>query len=87
MRTRQLLFQQWKSSSNELMQTKADKQPIENYTKQSPFTNHEFELQERDSIYIFSDGYADQFGGPDNRKYKTKNMKVYLLSIQNHSYG
>lgn len=43
------------------------------------------ELQKRDSIYLFSDGFADQFGGEKNKKFKTINLKRLLLSIQKES--
>ena len=39
-------------------------------------------LKEGDSIYIFTDGYPDQFGGQHNKKFKTANFKKLLLSIQ-----
>ena len=41
--------------------------------KQDSFTNHIIELKKDDTFYIFSDGYVDQFGGPNNKKYKSKN--------------
>jgi serine phosphatase RsbU (regulator of sigma subunit) len=49
------------------------------------FTNHEIEVQKGDTIYIFSDGYVDQFGGGDGRKFKSKQFKELLLSIQKQS--
>jgi serine phosphatase RsbU (regulator of sigma subunit) len=39
-------------------------------------------LQKNDAIYVFTDGFVDQFGGPDGKKYKTKKFKEMLLSIQ-----
>jgi serine phosphatase RsbU (regulator of sigma subunit) len=50
-----------------------------------PFTNHSITLQPDDTIYIFSDGYADQFGGPQGKKLMTKKLKEILLSFQNLS--
>jgi serine phosphatase RsbU (regulator of sigma subunit) len=44
------------------------------------FTTHLYELNNRDSIYLFTDGFADQFGGPSNRKYKYKPFRE-LLSV------
>lgn len=61
---------------------KADKQPIGAYDERKPFTNHEFVLQKGDTIYIFSDGFADQFGGERGKKYKYSKMKEFLLQIQ-----
>jgi ligand-binding sensor domain-containing protein/serine phosphatase RsbU (regulator of sigma subunit) len=46
------------------------------------FTNHEIKIEKGDTIYLFSDGYADQFGGPDNKKLKIGYFKEILLGIQ-----
>ncbi len=66
----------------ELMETKADKQPIGIIDELKPFTNHTIELQKGDIIYIFSDGFSDQFGGSKNKKFTTKRLKQLFLSIQ-----
>ncbi len=63
---------------------KADKFPIGNVTQQrSNFTNHVISLQKNDCIYAFSDGYADQFGGPNGKKFMVKKFQNLLLEI-NH---
>lgn len=49
------------------------------------FTNHVLDIRPGDTTYIFSDGYADQFGGPEGKKFKTRQLKQHLLSIQNLS--
>lgn len=68
----------------ELIYTKGDKTPIGGDTEMSyNFTNHKTDLQKGDIIYIFSDGYQDQFGGPQNKKFMIKRFKELLLSIQN----
>ena len=65
------------------VEVKADKQPVGFLTgEQPPFTNHVIQLQKGDTIYIFSDGYEDQFGGPRDKKFKTKQFKEVLISIQ-----
>lgn len=69
--------------NGELLETKADKQPIGKYITRVLYTTHEFDLQEGDSIYLFSDGYADQFGGPKGKKLKYSAFKQYLLEL-NH---
>lgn len=46
-----------------------------------PFTSHELQLEKGDCIYVFSDGYADQFGGPDGKKLKSKPMQDKLLEV------
>lgn len=49
------------------------------------FTNHTINLNEGDTFYIFSDGFADQFGGPFGKKFMTKNLKKLLLEHQSES--
>lgn len=49
------------------------------------FESHEILLQQGDSFYLFSDGYADQFGGEKNKKLSTKKLKEILVSIQSKS--
>ena len=67
----------------EILETKADKQPVGFHTgAQKPFTHHELKLEKGDTIYLFSDGYPDQFGGPKDKKFMMKNFKKLLLSIQ-----
>ncbi|MES2590999.1 MAG: tetratricopeptide repeat protein [Bacteroidota bacterium] len=66
--------------NGQLREIKADKQPIGYYPEQKPFTNHEITLQTGDSIYIFTDGYADQFGGPKGKKFKYKQLEELLLA-------
>jgi tetratricopeptide (TPR) repeat protein len=67
----------------ELLEIKADKQPIGKYAEPKPFTTHTIELKKGDTIYTFTDGYADQFGGPKGKKFKYAQLKELLLSIQN----
>ena len=67
---------------NEIIETKADKQPISQYIENKPFTSHSFKLKKGDTIYSFTDGFADQFGGEKGKKFKYKPFKDLLLSIQ-----
>ncbi len=69
-------------SGYNLFETKADKQPIGAYLYRVPFKCHEYKILPGDSIYIFSDGYADQFGGHKGRKFMYKNFKEMLLKNQ-----
>jgi serine phosphatase RsbU (regulator of sigma subunit) len=71
--------------SLKLYEIKADKQPIGRYPNRQQYTNHEVQLSEGDSLYAFSDGYPDQFGGERGKKYKSKNFKRFLLSIQDQA--
>jgi serine phosphatase RsbU (regulator of sigma subunit)/ligand-binding sensor domain-containing protein len=68
--------------NNELNHIKSDKMPIGIHLRANePFTTHTIELLPGDCVYTFSDGYADQFGGPDQRKFMIKNLKDLLLEI------
>lgn len=64
---------------------KADKQPIGLFERSQPYTTHKIELEKGDLIYIFSDGFADQFGGEKGKKFKTANLKRLLLSVKSQS--
>jgi serine phosphatase RsbU (regulator of sigma subunit) len=50
-------------------------------TDHQPFTNHEIDLKPNDRFYMYSDGFPDQFGGEDGRKYMSKRFKQLLLDI------
>lgn len=69
-----------------LSQTKADKFPIGLFlgTEKKKFTNHTLQLQKGDCVYIFSDGYADQFGGPNGKKFMANHLRNLLLEIHQH---
>jgi serine phosphatase RsbU (regulator of sigma subunit) len=75
----------WIVRNGEIIETKADKQPIGKFRAATPFTTHTIELEKGDTIYLFSDGYADQFGGEKGKKMKTVNFKKSLLSLQDKS--
>jgi serine phosphatase RsbU (regulator of sigma subunit)/streptogramin lyase len=62
---------------------KGDKMPIAIYEEMHPFTQIELQVQPGDAFYIFSDGYADQFGGTFNKKFKYKPFRE-LLTIHAH---
>ncbi len=64
-----------------IIEVKADKQPIGDFERSFPFTNHEIQLEKDDCIYIFSDGYVDQFGGKKGKKLKSRNFRELLLKI------
>jgi serine phosphatase RsbU (regulator of sigma subunit) len=66
-----------------LYEISADKQPIGKHSFNTAFTNHEIILSKNDTVYVFSDGFADQFGGKLGAKLKSRNFKKLLLSI-NH---
>ena len=66
--------------NGELIETKGDKQPIGQYISRKNFTNNEMEVKKGDMIYLFSDGYADQFGGESGKKFKRSRLKEMLLA-------
>lgn len=69
----------------ELIQYKGDKMPIGTSIQGEllKFTNHLIDLKDGDCLYMFSDGYADQFGGPDNKKFLSKRFRNLLFEIHN----
>ena len=68
--------------NNEIIIHKADRMPAGIYhLKDNLFTTQTFEIQKGDVLYTFSDGYIDQFGGPNSRKYLSKNFNEFLLQI------
>jgi serine phosphatase RsbU (regulator of sigma subunit)/uncharacterized protein HemY len=79
---------QWAGANNalnlirdgQLQEVKADKQPVGYYPEPRPFTNHEMQMQKGDSIYIYSDGYADQFGGPKGKKLTYKKLENIIIA-------
>jgi ligand-binding sensor domain-containing protein/serine phosphatase RsbU (regulator of sigma subunit) len=77
----------WLVRNSEIIEIKADKFPIGNakagYTKR--FTNHEVKLMKGDTLYIFSDGFSDQFGGPNGKKFKASAFKQLLINAQHLS--
>jgi serine phosphatase RsbU (regulator of sigma subunit) len=60
---------------------KPDRMPIGIYVKEIPFTNHIIKLMTNDVIYLFSDGFQDQFGGKDLKKFKVSRFKTLLEEI------
>jgi serine phosphatase RsbU (regulator of sigma subunit) len=68
--------------SNELFEYKPDKQPIGNYAEMKPFSSSLIKVKKGDTLYIFTDGFQDQFGGEKGKKYKVSAMRELFLSIQ-----
>jgi serine phosphatase RsbU (regulator of sigma subunit) len=64
----------------QLIEIRGDKQYLSGKSEQicTPFATHEVALEKGDWIYLFSDGYADQFGGPKGKKFKYSNLKNML---------
>ena len=69
---------------NTLTEYKAVKNPIAIYPKILPFVNHDVDIQHGDYVYMYSDGYADQFGG-DDRKFTSRRLRELLVSINSQT--
>ncbi len=69
---------------DEIIEYKATRNPIGFYVNEEPFVSHIIKLEEGDNIYIFSDGFIDQFGGPKGKKYSKKRLKAFLISISKY---
>lgn len=68
--------------NNQLTEFKGDKMPVGIHISElDSFTLHTFQLEAGDCLYMFSDGYADQFGGEGNRKFLAKNFKELLIRV------
>jgi serine phosphatase RsbU (regulator of sigma subunit) len=74
-----------KNSTKELIEIKADKKPIGANTEgeAGQYKNNSLQLQSGDCIYVFTDGFADQFGGVKGKKFMSRPMKELLISICN----
>ena len=72
-----------KKNGTEIMEIKADKQPIGKFDFGKSFTNHEIDLEPGDCIYMFTDGFADQFGGDKGKKLKASTMRELFVSLKN----
>jgi serine phosphatase RsbU (regulator of sigma subunit) len=68
--------------NGELTHIKGDKMPVAIHEFMFPFTLHTFKLNKGDTFYTFSDGYVDQFGGANQKKFLSKNFKDIIMSIQ-----
>ncbi len=67
--------------NKELIELNADRQPIGVFYKEKSFTNHEIQLKKDDVLYLFSDGFADQFGENTERKFLRSNLRKLFHEI------
>jgi serine phosphatase RsbU (regulator of sigma subunit)/tetratricopeptide (TPR) repeat protein len=74
-----------RKEGQEIEETKANKQPIGAFHDPKPFVSHEISLAEGDKIYVFTDGYQDQFGGPKGKKFKARQLKEFLVKTRHSS--
>lgn len=75
----------WYYTVSEMKEIKATKQPIGKTDQPIPFKTHTLDLNSGDNIFLFTDGYADQFGGPKGKKFKYKQLNDLLLANVNRS--
>lgn len=73
-------------ANGELLVHKGDRQPVGSWVKEIPFTAVNLELEPTDVIYLHSDGYPDQFGGPDASKLKTKGFRQLLKETRSECF-
>lgn len=72
--------------NGKIIELEADSQPVGFFGEfEIPFSKKEIQLIKGDTLYTFTDGYSDQFGGPNGKKFKSKAFKSLLLSIQDKS--
>ena len=68
-------------NQNEFIEHKTDKQPIGRYSHKAPFSQKKIKFHKGDTFYLFTDGYADQFGGEKGKKFLYREFKKLLVSI------
>lgn len=73
----------WVLRGEDYVHLPANKQPIGKYEVFDKFVSHELVLEKEDKVYLFTDGYCDQFGGPKGKKYKLKQL---LTLLKEHSF-
>ena len=69
----------WIIRNKGLIEYKPNKQPIGKVDVPAPFITHDVQLQKNDILYIFTDGYADQFGGEKGKKFKQSSLQELFL--------
>ncbi|TXB65356.1 tetratricopeptide repeat protein [Vicingus serpentipes] len=75
----------WVIRGNQIIEFKATKQPIGKYENSQNYLTNTIDIIENDIIYLFSDGFVDQFGGDKGKKFKTSQFKQMLLSIKHET--
>lgn len=74
-----------RNNSTELEEIRPDKQPIGKYAENKMFTTHEIAINKGDVLYVFTDGFQDQFGGEKGKKFKASSLKEQIISMRNLS--
>ncbi len=76
-----LIFNHKDANNKDFIELVPDKNPIGIHHREKPFTNQIIQLEKGNKLYLFSDGYADQIGGPEGRKFYTRSFKELLTQI------
>jgi serine phosphatase RsbU (regulator of sigma subunit) len=72
----------WVYRNGEIIELECDRMPVGKHEKDNiSFNQFEFELHKSDILYTFTDGFADQFGGPKNKKYTYKRLKETIIQF------
>jgi tetratricopeptide (TPR) repeat protein len=74
----------WYFQNGEIKEIKANKQSIGKSENANSFTTHVIESIPESTFYLFTDGYADQFGGPKGKKFKYRPFQELLISVQSN---
>jgi serine phosphatase RsbU (regulator of sigma subunit) len=72
-------------SDNLIIEHTADKMPVGKGERTDPFTLFQLNAKTGDMLYLYTDGFADQFGGPKGKKFKYKQLNELLLNVSNNS--
>ncbi|HOT14098.1 MAG TPA: two-component regulator propeller domain-containing protein [Bacteroidales bacterium] len=73
--------------NGQIIQTKGDKMPVAIYFEMKDFQQHTFDVSKGDRYYLMSDGYEDQFGGPNGKKFMSKRLNELILQLANTPMG
>ncbi len=75
----------WCFQNNDILMMAPDRQPVGKSDYSKPFTSHSLELKKGERLYLFTDGYTDQFGGPEGKKMKHKHFRELLMEFNTKS--
>ncbi|MFH2096024.1 MAG: tetratricopeptide repeat protein [Bacteroidota bacterium] len=86
---------QWAGANNPLLivgkenvrELKPDKMPVGMHVKMDKYTLHEMSIEKGTMLYLWSDGFQDQFGGEDGKKYMARRFREYLISLADKHAG
>ena len=73
-------------TDNVLKELESDRMPVGYGEKKDEFKLHSIKLEKNDTLYLFTDGYADQFGGPKGKKLMYKKLHEFLVNISSQSF-